>query len=46
MGILPNDSFLNVLPLLPIILGLIKTDSDEVVVIISALIHDQTKQPK
>ena len=31
--IFPNESFLKVLPLLPIILGLIKTDSDEVVVI-------------
>jgi hypothetical protein len=31
--------------LLPIILGLIKTDRLEVVVIISALIHDQTIQP-
>ena len=44
--ILPNDSFLNVLPLLPIILGLIKTDRLEVVVNISALIHDQTIQPQ
>ena len=44
MGIFPNDSFLNVLPLLPIILGLIKTARLEVVVIISALVHDQTKQ--
>ncbi len=44
MGIFPNDSFLNVLPLLPIILGLIKTARLEVVVIISALIRDQTKQ--
>lgn len=44
MGIFPNDNFLNVLPLLPIILGLIRTARLEVVVIISALIHDQTKQ--
>jgi len=30
---LPKVNFLNVLPLLPIILGLIKTDNDEVDVI-------------
>jgi hypothetical protein len=44
MGILPKVNFLNVLPLLPIILGLIKTARVEVVVIISALNYVQNRQ--
>lgn len=44
MGILPKVNFLNVLPLLPIILGLIKTDRVAVVVIISALSYVQNRQ--
>ncbi len=44
MGILPKVNFLNVLPLLPIILGLIKTARVEVVVIISALSYVRNRQ--
>ena len=44
MGILPKVNFLNVLPLLPIILGLIKTDRVAVVVVISALSYVQNRQ--
>jgi len=44
MGILPKVNFLNVLPLLPIILGLIKTDRVAVVVIINALSYVHNRQ--
>jgi len=44
MGIFPKVNFLNVLPLLPIILGLIKTDRVAVVVVISASGYVQNRQ--